>query len=392
MTQSSKFVEKPTFISLCGLKISFSGTRLAYFANFLDGWFVANMLILAVFRTKGRKQKMCRICGNDWSGDLSRRRVLGMFGAAAAAGVAGSALWSRSSSAAELTKISIGDLVQAGAHSAGMKAGQRPEVASKFGLIIEPRQYNAGANLVQALASGDIVAGVCGCTPAIMARAQGVKLKIVANSNREGSSLIGRQEIKSAAELDGKTVATPNIASVQEAVMRQYEQKLGIKTKRAFVKATDMPIMLRNKEIDAYIVWESTATAGLAVSTGKILATSKDMAPNHECCSLIVAEDFLNKQPQQAKQLINTFAEGRKQISNDQALLTKMVAEADGVSPEIAAQALKNVAYTKATNNIDELVRLTESLMSTGTIEKGKISDPSAFVKDLVDNSVIAAA
>ncbi len=271
---------------------------------------------------------MCYICGNLDETSQSRRHFLGLLGGAAALSVSGISQWSAlPAQAADAVKITVGDLLQAGSHSAGMKAAQRPDISSKYGIAIEARQYNAGANLVQALASGDIVAGVCGCAPAIMARSQGIKLKIIANSNREGSSIIARQEIKSPADLDGKTVATPNIAAVQEAIMRQYEQKLGIKTKRAYVKATDMPIMLRNKEIDAYIVWESTATAGLAVSTGKILATSKDIAPNHECCSLLASEDFLFKKPEQAKQLVRAFAEGRKLISTDAEALTKIVSE-----------------------------------------------------------------
>ncbi len=53
--------------------------------------------------------------------------------------------------------------------------------------------------------------------------------------------------------------------------------------------------------------------------------------------------------------------------------------------------ALKNVTFTDAKNNVDELVRLTELQISLGIIERGKISDPAAFVKDLVDNSIIAS-
>lgn len=335
---------------------------------------------------------MCDICENLGGASQSRRQFFGLMGGVAASVVGGSAIATAGpASAVGPVKLVIGDLLQAGAHGAGLRAALHPSIASKYGLAIEARQYSAGANLVQALASGDIVAGVCGCTPAIMARAQGIKLKIVANSNREGSSLIGRKDIAGPADLNGKIVATPNIASVQEAILQQYEKRLGIKTKRAYVKATDMPIMLRNGEIDAYIVWETTATAGLAVSTGKVLAVSKDIAPNHECCSLIINEDFLVKQPEKAKQLISAFAEGRRLISSDANALAKIVSEADGVSPEIARQALRNVSFTSAINNTQELVQLTELLISLGTIERGKVADTANFVKQLVDNSIIAS-
>lgn len=330
---------------------------------------------------------MCEICNGILGFRHSRRGVLKALGAAGAS-IAAAGMVPGFASAQNLTSLPVGNLVQAASHAASWEAAISTGITESNGLKIQPMQYQAGANLLQALASGDIVAGVCGVAPTLLMRTRGVKVKILANSNREGSVLIVGQDINSPEDLNGKIVATPNIATPQEWLMRHFEEQNGIKTERAFVKITDMPVMLRNGEIAGYLVWEVAATVGLEVSGGKKFASSHDIIPNHECCSLIASESFLSERPEEAEKLVKSFVEGRKLITADNASLVDIVSKQDHVAPDLVKKSLENVKYSDILTDVPGLVKYVSDQLKYGVIEENRVDDVEAFVSESVDNTL----
>lgn len=332
----------------------------------------------------------CPCCAPFRGISNSRRAFLSSI-ASGAAVVTTSGVMSEAVYAQGSTKtLPVGGLVGAAAHNAGLEMAQAKGFDKRNGLVIERKEYNAGAFLLQAIAAGEVVAGTCGNNPTILARAQGLDVKIVGRSNMEGSVLIVGPEIQSPKDLNGRKIGTPGVAAIQDTLMLRYEQKHNIKTEHVFMKVTDMPTMLRNKEIAGYIVWEVTGSAGLKVGGGHVLATSRDITPGHECCALVASGKFLRDDPDGAERLVKTFTQGLKYVVEHPSELVSVVAKRDGLDEETARRALANVKYAyPPINDPMDLSTVVESLLASGKLERKQVPNTANFVEELLDNRLV---
>lgn len=315
-----------------------------------------------------------------------RRGFLGAVGA----GLAAAVLPARALAQSGLKTLPVGGLIASSAHHAALEVARVKGYYEANGLRIDPKEYASGAFLIQGIAAGDCVAGVCGANPTLLGAAAGVDVKILANSNMEGSVLVVGPDIKSAKDLNGRKFGTPGVAAIQDTLMQLFEEKNGIKTEHVYVKATDMPTLLRNKEIAGYLVWEVAGTAGLAAGGGRVLATSKDIRPGHECCALVASGKFVRDDPDTALRLVRSFAQGLKYATSNPADLVQIVAKGDGLTPELAKEALSHVRYKyPPINDQADLAFVVAALMKSDKIERSKVSDAAKFVASVVDNRMI---
>jgi NitT/TauT family transport system substrate-binding protein len=335
-------------------------------------------------------QLYCPCCEPASGALFSRRAFLGTIGAGAAAVAVPGAMTGTARAQGAMKTLPIGGLVGAAAHNAGLEMAHAKGFDKANGLTLDRKEYNAGAFLLQAIAAGEVIAGTCGNNPTILAKAQGLDVKIVGRSNMEGSVLIVGPDIKSPKDLNGRKVGTPGVAAIQDTLMLRYEQKNGIKTEHVFMKVTDMPTMLRNKEIAGYIVWEVTGHAGLGMGGGRVLATSHDITPGHECCALVASGKFLRDDPDGAQRLVKTFAQGLKYVVDNPAELVPVVARRDGLAEDLARRALANVKYAyPPVNDPADLTTVVESLLASGKLERKQVPDTRKFVEDLLDNRLV---
>ncbi|MGH8634453.1 MAG: ABC transporter substrate-binding protein [Burkholderiales bacterium] len=321
----------------------------------------------------------------------SRRGFLGALGlGVAATSFPEILLPGRAHAQSGLKTLPVAGLTGAAAHNAALEVARAKGFTEAHGLRLDAKEYAAGAFLIQAIAAGDIVAGVCGNNPTLLGKAQGVDLKILASSNVEGSVLIAGPDIKRPQDLNGRKVGTPGIAAIQDTLMLLYEQQHGIKTEHVFVKVTDMPTLLRNKEIAGYIVWEVTGSAGLAMGGGRVLATSKDIRGGHECCCLVASGKFLRSDPDAALRLVRAFAQGLKAAVSNHEDLVQIVARRDGLDAELARKALANVRYKyPPLNDPADMAFIVRELIKADKIERGRVPDVDQFVADVIDNRMI---
>lgn len=321
----------------------------------------------------------------------TRRQFLKTVAAGTAAATLPEALTRRPASAQSgLKTIRVAGLIGAAAHNAGLEMAKAKGFVEAEGLKFEWGEYAAGAFLIQALQAGDIVAGVAGNNPTYLGKAAGVDLKILASSNLNGSVLIVGPDIKGPKDLNGRKVATPGIAAIQDTLMLLYEEKHGIKTEHMFMKVTDMPTFLRKGEIAGYIVWEVTGSAGLAHSGGRVLATSREIREGHQCCVLLAGGKFLRSDPDAALRLVKVFDRGLKHAMRNHDELVQVIARRDLLDPSVARSALANVSYKyPPTNDLALEAFIIRALMKAGKIEKAQVPDVDKFLAETVDNRMI---
>ena len=92
--------------------------------------------------------------------------------------------------------------------------------------------FNAGPAAIEALYAGAIDATYIGPNPAINAfvKCNGQSVSIIAGAATGGAQLVVKPGINSAADLKGKTLATPQLGNTQDVALRSWLGEQGFKT------------------------------------------------------------------------------------------------------------------------------------------------------------------
>ena len=104
------------------------------------------------------------------------------------------------------------------------------------GVKLDTSTYNSGTEAIEALFADAIDASFIGPNPAIngYVKSNGEALRIVSGSTSGGAYLVVKPEITSAADLKGKTLATPQLGNTQDVALRTWlKSRASTRTPRA---------------------------------------------------------------------------------------------------------------------------------------------------------------
>src|SRR5579883_2000413 len=99
-------------------------------------------------------------------------------------------------------------------------------------VTLQTATFNAGPAEVEALFSGALDAAYMGPNPAVNAYVQsgGSAVRVISGATSGGAFLVVRPEINAAADLKGKTVASPQLGNTQDVALRSWLKQQGLKT------------------------------------------------------------------------------------------------------------------------------------------------------------------
>src|SRR6202020_1756848 len=110
---------------------------------------------------------------------------------------------------------------------------------------VSPTVYSSGTQETTAILAGQLDAAYVGPNPAINAwqKSGGTAIKIVSGAATGGASVVVAKGITSAAQLRGKTLASPSLGNTQDVALRYWLKQHGLTTTStgggdAFVKPT----------------------------------------------------------------------------------------------------------------------------------------------------------
>ncbi len=83
-------------------------------------------------------------------------------------------------------------------------------------------------NRNDALVAGDLDTGYVGVVPALISKSQQADFVIVASANLEGSAIVAKPEIQNIQDLNGKTVGTPGIGTIQASLLYMVQKEFDI--------------------------------------------------------------------------------------------------------------------------------------------------------------------
>jgi NitT/TauT family transport system substrate-binding protein len=246
--------------------------------------------------------------------------------------------------------------------------------------------FNAGPAGIEALNAGAIDATYIGPNPAInsFVKSGGESVTIIAGAAAGGAQLVVKPEINSAADLKGKTLASPQLGGTQDVALRAWLSSQGYKTNvdgsgDVAINPTDNAQTLKlfqDGKLDGAWLPEPWASRLVLTAGAKVLVDEKDLwdgslsgkAGEFPTTILIVNKKFAAEHPDTVKALLkghvksvewlNGAAAGEKATVINAALKAAAGAE---LKADVIDRSLKNIVFT-----VDPLAGTYQKLLADG--------------------------
>jgi NitT/TauT family transport system substrate-binding protein len=181
---------------------------------------------------------------------------------------------------------------------------------------LQSKTFNSGTEELTAIQAGALDAAYIGPNPTITAWTQLDKsVKVVSGAASGGAYFVVDKSINSAADLKGKTVASPQLGNTQDVSLRNWLKSKGLNTDTS--GGGDVKIVPQDNatslaafqagNIQGAWVPEPWATRLVNEGGGKILVNEADLWPGgkYVTTQLIVTTDFLKAHPDVVQKLVN---------------------------------------------------------------------------------------
>lgn len=229
---------------------------------------------------------------------------------------------------------------------------------------LETQVFNAGPAAVEALFAGAIDATYIGPNPAINAfvKSNGEAVRIVAGASSGGAQLVVQPDIASAADLKGKTIASPQLGGTQDVALRYWLKQQGLSapvqgagdvTVAPQENAQTLDLFKAGKIAGAWVP-EPWASRLVLEGGGKVLVDEKTLWPDGAFVTthLIVSTEYLKKYPGTITKLLTAEADTLDAVTKDPAKAKETANAAllalttKQLKPEVLDRAWENLTLT----------------------------------------------
>ncbi len=224
--------------------------------------------------------------------------------------------------------------------------------------------FSTGTEETTALLAGQLDAAYVGPNPAINAwqKSNGTAIKIISGAASGGASLVVKKGITSAAQLKGKSLATPSLGNTQDVALRFWLKQHGLTTTPTGggdlsikpIKPNSAAVLeFASGQIDGGWEPEPYATE-MVLDGGTRLVNEASLWPggNFVTTNLVVTQSFLKAHPSTVNGLLKGQIEANSYINSNSsaaasaanAELTKLLGK--GLKPNVLAAALPYIHFT----------------------------------------------
>jgi NitT/TauT family transport system substrate-binding protein len=252
-------------------------------------------------------------------------------------------------------------------HAAAIVGVARKSFADALGAkaTLDVKTFSAGPALIEALFAGEVDVGYVGPSPAVngFVKSKGDALRVIAGASSGGAMFIVRPDAKitNAADLAGRTLATPQLGGTQDVALRYYLQKNGLapadKGGTVHIVPTqpaDIFALFREGKIDGAWMAEPWVSRLLVESNGKIFIDERDQWPDRRFSTTVVVarRAFLEAHPDLVKAILQAHVDAVQFIAEQPDDAKKIVnAEIEritskGLPPAVVDSAFRNTDIT----------------------------------------------
>jgi NitT/TauT family transport system substrate-binding protein len=252
--------------------------------------------------------------------------------------------------------------------------------------------FTAGPEEVTALFADALDAAYMGPNPAINAyiKSQGQAIRIIAGATSGGAFLVVKPSITSAADLKGKTIAAPQLGNTQDVALRNWLKSKGLNTTTAGggdVKILDQDNAtsldtFKQGLIDGAWVPEPWASRLVVEGGAKVLVDERSLWPggNYVTTQLVVRTAFLQKHPDVVENLLKGHVEANDFINKNSSQAKQIVG--DGIQ-KLTGKSLKPAVLDRAWANLtftndpiaSSLRRSAQAAVALGFIDSANLAN-----------------
>jgi len=290
--------------------------------------------------------------------------------------------------AAYLTPLRLGYLV-ADIHQIAFFVAYFEGYYEEEGIRPVRLEYINGPTEMTAFAAGDLDAGYVGVVPALISKSKGTDFVIVASANLEGSAIVAKLEIKTVQDLNGKTVGTPGIGTIQDSLLYMVERRFNISVIRSPMATPLLPLAFERGEVDAFIAWEPFVAEVVVNGLGNVIYTSREILPNHQCCVLYVSGKLFREQRDLVKRLIKVHLKAMKFALNQASDAQQIFANRTGKTMDIVQESWKRMIWEYRLNTTS-METFVDYLLQQGRINPADVPNVSDFINAAIDQQVLA--
>lgn len=226
---------------------------------------------------------------------------------------------------------------------------------------------------------------------------EGLPIKIIMATHRNGSALVLKKEYETLDELAGRTVGIPHLHSIHNVLLYKALEEAQVGYGSVEVRQDPPPLMpffLQRGSLDGFISAEPFPEVALNLGAGRIEFLSKDVSPNHMCCVLVMRDEVLREQPEKVARLIKNFVEIGQHIKDDASAAARDVAPFYGVIPAVMERVLTNppdrITYDDLELHKEEFIELGRSMMEMGLLTE--LPDVDGLVDDQFFQQAVSGA
>jgi NitT/TauT family transport system substrate-binding protein len=224
--------------------------------------------------------------------------------------------------------------------------------------------FSSGTEETTAILAGQLDAAYVGPNPAINAwqKSNGTAIKIVSGAASGGASLVVKGGIASAAQLKGKSLATPSLGNTQDVAARYWLKQHGLTTTPTGggevaikpIKPNSAAVLqFKSGQLDGGWEPEPYATE-MVLDGGKRLVNEASLWPGGKfvTTNLVVTQSFLKDHPSAVNGLLKGQIEANSYINSNPAAaaqaanaeLTTLLGK--GLPGDVLTQSLKYITFT----------------------------------------------
>ena len=240
-------------------------------------------------------------------------------------------------------------------HDAALFVADQQGLYKEKNISVELVQFNNGGDLMTAMASGDVDVGYVGISPVLSSVSAGVPAKVISAAQVEGSGIVVTQDsdISHAADLKGKTIATPGEASIQHVLLSYYLKQNGLSLDDINESAMKVPSIndaLKTNNIPGAITFQPYVSIAEANDNIEELADSSEILPGHPCCVVVASQDFLDNHADTAKEIVAIHENATTFINdniknNTTDKIVELLPEDIVTDPAVEAQSLESFPF-----------------------------------------------
>ena len=246
-------------------------------------------------------------------------------------------------------------------HDAALFVADAQGKFAEKNITTELVQFNNGGDLMTAMASGEVDVGYVGIAPVLSSVAKGVPVKVISSAQTDGSGIVVTKDsgITSAADLKGKSIATPGEASIQYVLLTYYLKENNLSTDDLNISAMKVPSMndaLKTKQIDGIITFQPYVSIAANNSDNVVLEDSADILPNHPCCVVVASDDFIKNHEDTVKDIL-AIHENATEFINEQIIMgnasavVKLIPEDIVADSDLEALSLESFPFISGIDN-----------------------------------------